>query len=277
MTYLILAILSSAAVSLVMRLGVNHVRNNISMLAAGYLSCTILALIHTGIGRASLSPEGLPVTAALALTAGFLLLAGFVMLQLSVKLNGVILSGTFAKLGVLVPTLISVIFFGERPKLIQATGFLLSVAAILLMNSDKNGGKAGSRTVLLFLMLSNGLADSMSKIYEELGRADLQELYLLLSFLFAFLLSLVLVFFKKQRLTPADALYGLLLGIPNYYSARFLIKALGTVPAVVAYPSYSVATILVITAAGILLFREKLSRRQTSAMIIILAALLLLN
>lgn len=277
MFYLVLAILSSAGVALVMRLSVDRIQNSISMLAAGYLSCTLLALLHTGTGLHMSGTEGLPVTLGLAALSGFLLLAGFVLLQLNVKHNGVVLSGIFSKLGVLIPFLISVFFFGERPFPLQILGFLLGIAAILLMHSGETHGKAGSRTALLLLLLSNGLADAMSKIYEELGQASLQDLYLLLSFLFAFLLCLLLVIHKKQRLTGADLGFGLLLGIPNYYSARFLIRALGTVPAVLAYPSYSVATILVITTLGILLFKERLSRRQEFALVLILAALAFLN
>ena len=277
MIYLILAILSSAGVSLVMRLSVDRIHNNISMLAAGYLSCTLLALLHTGASLQSFCTDGLPMTVGLAGLAGFLLLAGFVLLQLNVKVNGVVLSGIFSKLGVMIPFLISVFFFGERPLPLQVLGFLLGIGAIVLMHTGQETQKAGSRAALLLLLLSNGLADAMSKIYEELGQANLQELYLLLSFLFAFLLSLLLVSYKKQKFTLADVGCGLLLGIPNYYSARFLIKALGTVPAVAAYPTYSVATILVITALGILLFKEKLSRRQALALLLILAALAFLN
>ena len=80
-----------------------------------------------------------------------------------------------------------------------------------------------------------------------------------------------------ERPKAADALCGLLIGIPNYYSARFLLLALGSVPAVVAYPVYSVGTIVVISAVGVLGFREKLSVQKKWAMLLILAALVLLN
>ena len=42
------------------------------------------------------------------------------------------------------------------------------------------------------------------------------------------------------------------------YITRFLLLALSEVPAVIAYPTYSVATILLVTLAGVLFFREKL-------------------
>ena len=45
----------------------------------------------------------------------------------------------------------------------------------------------------------------------------------------------------------------------------------------VVYPTFSVATILVVTLAGVVFFKERLSPRRWAALAIILAALVLLN
>ena len=71
--------------------------------------------------------------------------------------------------------------------------------------------------------------------------------------------------------------FGFLIGIPNFFSSKFLLRALTDVPAVVVYPVYSVATILVVTLAGVVLFRERLEKKQWLGLGIILAALVLLN
>ena len=208
---------------------------------------------------------------------GILLLAGFLFLQWNVRVNGVVLSGVFAKLGVLVPTAVSVLLFHERPGAVQLLGFGLALWAILLVNGERDDGRAASKSALLLLLLTNGAADAMSKIYEEIGHPAWQEIYLLLSFLTAFVLCAALAWRQKQHITGPDVWYGLLVGVPNYYASRFLIRALAVVPAVVAYPTYSVATIVVITAAGVVFFQEKLSARQKAALGIIGAALVLLH
>ena len=274
---LLWAVLSSAGVSLVMRLSVDRVKNQTTMLAAGYASCTALALLHTAARPMVLPAQGQASTLVLGILAGVLLLAGFLFLQYNVRVNGVVLSGVFAKLGVLVPTVVSVLFFRERPGLAQIAGFALAITAILLIHCEKTGAQAASKTALLLLLLTNGAADAMSKIFEQAGHPAWQEIYLLLSFFTAFCLCVLLAVLHKEKITRADAGFGLLVGIPNYYCARFLIQALTTVPAAVAYPTYSVATIVVITAAGMLLFREKISRRQKIAMGIIGGALVLLH
>jgi multidrug transporter EmrE-like cation transporter len=56
-----------------------------------------------------------------------------------------------------------------------------------------------------------------------------------------------------------------------------LLLALGELPAVLVYPVCSVGTIVAITVVGILFFKEKLSAKKISALVMIMAALALLN
>ena len=82
---------------------------------------------------------------------------------------------------------------------------------------------------------------------------------------------------KKERPGVAELLYGAAVGVPNYFCAKFLLASLDTVPAVIAYPTFSVATILLVTLAGVALFKERLGKRQWTAVGVILLALVLLN
>jgi multidrug transporter EmrE-like cation transporter len=90
-------------------------------------------------------------------------------------------------------------------------------------------------------------------------------------------LCILTALLRGQKFTRPDILYGFLVGIPNYYSARFLLLSLSEVPAVVAYPTYSVGTIILTAAAGVLLFHEKMTHRQWIAVGIVLASMVLLN
>ena len=65
--------------------------------------------------------------------------------------------------------------------------------------------------------------------------------------------------------------------LPNYYSARFLLLSLSEVPAVAAFPTFSIGTILLTGAAGVALFGEKMTKRQWIAIGIVIAAMVLLN
>jgi len=201
----------------------------------------------------------------------------YLLLQRNIKQNGVVLSATFMKLGLLVPMAVSVFLFGEKPTILQLLGFLIAAVAIVLINSDGKNSAVQSRTGLILLLLMAGGADAMSKVFEEWGEPALSSNYLLYAFITALIMGIAAMLIKGERPGKYEIGFGLLVGIPNYFSAKFLLDALEYVPAVITYPTCNVGAILVVTLAGILFFREKLTRRQVLAIGIILVALVLLN
>jgi len=277
MLYLLLAIASSAMVSIAMRLSEGRTTGKTSMLVVNYLTCLALAGYYMGFGRLLPREAGVGFAIGLGLFNGLLYLLGFVLLQVNIRLNGVVMSATFMKLGLLVPMVLSVGLFGEIPSLIQAVGFLLAVAAIILINFEREQTTMGFKLGLILMLLAGGGGDAMSKVFEQMGNPALSEQFLFYTFTAALILCAALAVYKKERPGLRDLFFGLLVGIPNYFSARFLLKALGHLPAVIVYPTYSVATIVTVTLAGLVFFRERLGKRQKIAIAIILAALVLLN
>lgn len=277
MGYLLLAILCGALISVLMRLSTEKVTGSIGMLAMNYLVCTVLAAVYAGGQRVSGGMMGLSAAVCMGIFNGVLYLSGFVLLQYIIKKNGVVLASTFQKLGLLVPMVLSVCLFGEVPALWQVVGFALALAAIVLVNTGGEKSDAGKKAGLILLLLICGGADAMSKVFEQLGDPRWSEYFLLITFATATLLCFALMVSKRERLGKWEILFGLILGIPNYFSARFLLRALNHVAAVVVYPTFSVGVILAVTAAGVCLFKERLSKRQWIAVSMILIALVLLN
>ena len=276
MIYLSLAIISSALVSVVMRLSQRFARNNMTMLAANYVMCTAAAAFLAG----GIIPtgEGAALTMGLGSFCGVLYLLGFVLLQWNIQRNGVVLPATFQKLGVLVPTIAAITVFGETARWTQLLGIAVAIGTILLMQG-RGGDKAANRSTLglIALLLCGGMSDVMSKVFQTWGNAEHGNYFLVFTFLIALVLCLALCAVKKQSVTLPDVLCGLALGVPNYMSARFLLWALREVPAVVVYPSFSVGTIIVVTLVGVAAFREKVEKRKLIALGLILGALVLLN
>lgn len=277
MIYLILAVVSSMLVSVCMRLSEGKTKNAISVLAVNYAMCALLSVGFAGGMTLLPRQEGLGFAVFLGVVSGAMFLCSFMLLQWNIRVNGVVLPATFMKLGVLVPTLVSMLAFGERPGLMQIGGMALALAAIVMIQQEKGGGSAKHPLGLIVLLLAGGCTDVLSKIYEEMGSPALKNHYLVYTFFIALGLCVLLAIVRRQRLTPADVGFGLLLGIPNYFSARFLLLSLADVPAIVVYPSYSVGTIVLVALVGRFAFGERLSRRQTLAVAVILAALVLLN
>ncbi len=264
-------------ISVIMRISARTVRGNISMLATNYLICLLLGAFYAGFHLLPVRSEGFSVTAAMGAFNGILYLAGFMLLQHNTHKNGLVLSSVFMKLGLLVPIVLSVFLFAEIPTGMQCIGFVLAVGAIIMINYEKGTSFSGSKLPLVLLLLAGGSADAMSKVFEVYGPAVHADLFLFYTFVSAFLLCIVLILRKKERPDKYALLFGALIGIPNFFSAKFLLMALNRLPAVIVYPTFSVATILVVTLAGVCLFKEKLRKLQWAALALILAALILLN
>ncbi len=277
MIFLFLAISCSALISVIMRLSTEKVSNNISMLAMNYLMCLCIAAGETGVASLFPAHPSLPSTLGMGVIHGILYLTAFVLFQVNVQQNGIVLSATFMKLGLLVPMTASVLLFGETPAPSQILGFFIAIAAIVLVNFETGQSVMRFRAGLILLLLGGGCADVMSKAFEYYGDTTLSDQFLLYTFLVAFVLCAGLVLWKRGRPGRYEAAFGFLIGIPNFFSAKFLLKALDTVPAVIAYPTYSVATILAVTLIGVLLFKERLGKRQWFAIVTILVAMALLN
>lgn len=273
MFYLILAIVSSTLISLIMRTSERYRDNALSMLAINYITCLVLALFTTPWDSVTLEP----VSLGLGSLQGFLYLTCFILLQYNISRNGIILSTTFMRLGVLVPTLCAIFLFDELPSVLQLIGFLLAILAIFLINGEKNSKPARAKWGLILLLLCGGTADVMSKLYEENGSQELKSMYILSTFVIASVLCTLLALVKKQHVTKKDLLCGIALGLPNYFAAVFLLNALHSVPAIIAYPTFSVSTIITVAICGLIFFHEKISRRQVMAIGLILISLLLLN
>lgn len=275
MLYLILATLTSALVSILMRLSDNYSKNGIGALAMNYLMCCVMAAFYTGPTRLFPAAEGFGLTLALGAIGGFGFLGSFWLLQVNIRKNGMVLPTTFMKLGIIIPTVMSMLFFGEAPRPVQIIGLIASLVAIVFMQGK--GGQAKSSLLLLALLLVTGLSNAMSKIFEQIGPEAYSDQFLFYIFLTALILCALLCIRRGQKLTLADALCGFALGIPNYLSSRFMLLSLSEIPAVIAYPTYSVASIVLVALVGVIFFKEKLNRRKLIGLGIILAALVLLN
>ncbi len=278
MLYLILAICCNAMISIVMRVSKKYTQNQMPMLAMNYVTCCLLAALYAGPGQL------LPVQAAgfgtalwVGALSGLLYLTSFVLLHWNIRQNGVVLPATFMRLGVLVPAVLAVVLFRETPGLCQLIGFAGALAAIGLLHFDSASGPAKNRWGLIALLLAGGFTDVMAKVYAYYGQAALKNQYLVYTFLTALLLCTALIFAKRQRLGKWEVLFGILIGVPNYISSRFLLLSLDSVPAVVAYPTYSVGAIVLISLAGFAVFHERFTRRRLAALGVILISLVLLN
>ena len=248
-----------------------------SILLVNYIICILFSVFYTGSFRFIPKDSSFISMLFMSIFNGFLYLAGFYFYRKNIEWNGVILSSTFMKLGIIVPTALSIFVFHEIPTVSQVLGLCLSILCIIFLQYRKDDSTISKPFFLVLLLLMGGGGDAMSKVFERVGNVNYQNDFLLYTFLFAGILCLFLMISSKEKIKKEDILFGVLIGIPNYYSARFLLLAIYYLPAIFVYPSYSILTILTVSVAGFLLFKEKLSKRQILSFVGIIISIFLLT
>ena len=256
--------------------------NRYGIILGNYVTCIIISLLvmEDRSVMLSLSRE----TVLCGLICGAMFVAGLVTMQLSIPVNGTTLSSAFARLGLVVSLAASIALFGERPKLLQIAGLVLVLFALVLINGsskDENGKGVGSFPLLLLTMLAGGLADTMSKVFEQIGPREEDKAYLSIIFMTALCISIVLAVLETpktgKKILLKELAAGVAVGVPNYFSSYLLLQALVRLPAFLAYPMFSAGTIVTVMIVSVLLFKEIPGKRQLAGIFVILAALILLN
>lgn len=272
---LFLAIVCGALTSIVMRLSTTRAVSVHGMVAFNYLTCLSCAFALSPIGLGT-TTDGFSTALTLGVINGVLYMTGMLLMQQNIRASGVILTTIFAKLGVLIPIFLAILYFQESPTWLQIVGVALSFVGILLLKANPNE-RVTFHFSLLILLLVTGSVAAVLKIYAEIGSPTHSNAFLLIAFSVAFLLAIVVTLTKKERLGITEVVWGVMLGLPNFFTSRFILDALDTIPAVIVYPTRGVATILLVTIVGIALFKEYLNSRQWLALALILIALTFLN
>lgn len=275
MGYLLLAICCSALVSVVMRMANTRVNNKMGMFMANYLTCVFFSFLFMPKTAVSVSSS----TITLGIISGVLYLVAILLLELNMQYNGIVMASTFMKLGVLIPTLMAIFVFKEVPKWTQIIGMIIAVMAIIMIHYEKTSLKQATnkKLLLLVLLVQSGCTDAMANIFDKSGFAHEKDMYLVFTFLVAFLCAGFLVIKAKKKIDIKDIFSGICIGVPNYFASLFLLLSLTSVPSILVYPIFSVGTIILITLIGCIFFKEVLSKQKQIALFCIIIAICLLN
>lgn len=210
--------------------------------------------------------------------SGLFFFFSFTYYQKSVKENGVGVSGTIAKLGILIPMIFSIIIWKEFPTPIQWIGIGLSLLSILIINlSPKSLEKFDIKPTIILLFIFGGMAEFSNKIYQKYALNEFKDIFLFSIFFIAFLVSIFYTLREKSKVTKKDILTGFAVGIPNLFSSYFLILSLDTLKTSVAFPIYSAGSIVLINIGGYLIFKEHIAKKNKVAILLTIIALVLIN
>ncbi len=278
MIYLIFSILSSVLVAVIIRLNEAKNLNRAAVMLFNYITAAAIGILLT---NELPSLKTFSILLPLGSFTGFIYVATFFVYMYSVRQMGMAIPVTVTRLSVVVPVLGSVIIFSEAINTIQFFGIVMALISIFLFSwNDKKLKTTGDRKefylpILLFLMMGSG--DFSLKVFQGIYPADYLMSFIILVFVISSILSLFLVLVKRVKISRQIIIAGFLLGIPNYFSAYFILKALQQLSGAITFTLNNIGIIMLSTFLGFIIWREPLKRKAIFAIAFAIISVILLN
>ncbi len=206
-----------------------------------------------------------------ALFLGFLFISIFFVMALTAQRNGLSVASVAGKMSVVIPVVFGIVVYKESVGFVKIIGILLALVAVYLSSakSDKTPVKFKNLLLPLLLFLGSGTIDASLKFIEKnYVPKDTIPLFLATIFGTAFFIGLLSLLIKITKTTVVfsykSIVGGVFLGIVNYYSMVFLLKALHTkgMESSTLFTINNVAIVIFTTLFALVFFKEKLIKKN---------------
>lgn len=283
MIYLLLSILISSSLFVIFKLFEVYKINVLQAIVTNYL---VAFFIGYGLSEVKLNLSEIPNQSWFfgALFLGLLFISVFNIMALTAQKNGLSVASVAGKMSVVVPVLFGVFLYKESLGFVKILGIILALIAVYL-TSAKGKTQSIQKQYLLYpilLFLGSGVIDTSIKYIETNYVKDGSvPIFSAIIFIFAFLFGVSLVLFKKittnTQLEWKNLIGGIVLGIPNYFSIDFLLRALKTegLESSTLFTINNVSVVLLTTLFGLLIFKEKLLPKNWIGIVIAVISIVL--
>lgn len=261
MHFLILTILCSTSISLILKYSDTKKGEPIVLLAGNYFVASLISLILLLIKDDSLFSIS---TFLFGITLGLFFVLSFFAFAKAIGYAGTGLATTSSRLSVIIPIVLSIIFYNEIPSQLHLLGFIFTILTFFLFYFSIRGNHKDGEGILKYLFLiavfiGIGINDFAMKVFQSWRPAEEEPFFILFIFSSALIYSSAYIIIKKIKVVRHTAYWGLTLGLPNVFSTIFLLGALSILPGILVYPLINVGIIVLTTLLAFLIWKEKLN------------------
>ena len=276
--FLALAVLATAAFSLIMRYSQEKGYSVLAVGGVNYLAAAGLAACLPAARQLGQVSAGLWLLAA-ASGLGFLLT--YLLLTPAMLRHGVTIPTAAVQIAMVVPVVLAACFWHEPLRPVQVLGVAVGVAAILLLAPPRGEGE-GHASLWSYLLIpaiftlsgASRVAQKAIAVYAPHGE---QAALALIWFAAAAVSSVVMLTRIGWPRREGEWLAGLALGAANLACLVFLFRTLSLLPAAVVFPIVSCLSLVLISTGGFVWWGERLTRRGTMGLAAGLLAVVLVS
>jgi drug/metabolite transporter (DMT)-like permease len=280
MIYIVIAVFCSVIVSINFKLFKRYDTNAYQAIVFNYPTAALLCWFGL---KPNLSVSPTPQEWVLFAIVAALLLSIFYFIGKSITTSGIVLTAIAQRLSLIIPVLSAFLIFSETTTNLKLLGLVIGLTALYASKpSGKTNLKQAVNWYSIIVFLGTGVLDILFNLLTKLPFIGFTG-SLVYIFVIASIFGFASLFYQYQKGTLKfqlrAALAGVILGIFNFGSIYFYIKALKLEshhPSVV-FSSLDIGVIFLGSLAGILLFKEKLSKLNIIGFALALVAIIILN
>ncbi|TJY36097.1 EamA family transporter [Pontimicrobium aquaticum] len=285
MIYLLLSILASTAIFIVFKLFSRYKINTFHSIVANYITACICGLISY---ESSINPSEIFNSRWFigAVLLGFLFISVFNLMALTAQRNGLSVASVASKMSVVIPVIFGIYVYNESLGFQKIFGIILALIAVYL-TAIKAKSSINIRQGLFLpfiLFIGSGVIDASIK-YLETTYVPKNGIPIFSATIFgcAAIIGLLILTYKAIKQTfkfeIKNAIGGAFLGVINYYSIVFLLKALQFkgLESSTLFTVNNVAIVMASTLVGLFLFKESISKKNWIGISLAIISILLVT
>ncbi|MEZ5047128.1 MAG: hypothetical protein R2831_09070 [Chitinophagaceae bacterium] len=223
-----------------------------------------------------------------AIMMGALFISVFNIIAISSVKAGVTVTQTANKLSMVIPVLFSFFLYREPISYLKMFGILIALLAVVFITykkQDENLQTSATQWLLpIILFISSGIIDTLTKYVERnfLITNNIANSYLIAGFFVAASFGTIYLVYTfivgKRTFQWKYLLSGIILGIPNYFSIYFLVKALQHkgLNSCATIPINNIGVVFLVSLVGIFFFKEKLTKLNYLGLILSILSILVI-
>ena len=215
-----------------------------------------------------------------AFILAFLFISVFNVMGITAQNNGVSVGAIASKMAVVLPIIFGVFLYSEQLNFIKILGIILALIAVYMSSIKETKRHNSSLLYPILLFIGSGVIDTLLKFLQNFY-VTTSETILFSGAIFGFagLIVVVVFIFRPSKISYYNLVGGLILGVINYYSIFFLLKALGTKSLLSSqiFTINNVSIVMLSTMLGVLLFKETLSKKNTLGIILAVLSICLIS
>lgn len=281
MVYIALSAVQSTLIFVTFKLFERYRVDNWQAIMVNYFVAALMSFLlaqAAGNFHATLRSDWIPWSLGL----GAMFICTFYLFALSSQKAGVAITSVTSKMSVIIPVLFGAALYQESIGAVRIAGITAALVAFYLVFKKEKKPVLEARWMFLpaLVFLGNGFVDTGMKYVQHQHIGEDLIPFLMFTFAAGMVIALVINIGRapgrKEFMTLRSLIGGTILGLANFGSTFYIIKALGTYESSLVFPVANSSIVGLSALTGYFVFKEKLSLLNWAGIILAIAAIIII-